>query len=886
MLLERWERVERLFRDALELAPGERVGWLREVTAGDDEIRVEVESLLAADAEVGDRFERLVEEGVRLAARTTAVGVGSRVAGYRLERELGQGGSSTVYLGVAEGSAGERAAVKILRSEGCNPLVRRRFTREGRILGRLEHPGIARLLDAGTLADGRPFVVVEYVEGESLIDFCRRHRLPLEKRLRLFREVCEAVQYAHRNLVIHQDLKPANILVTAEGRPKLLDFGIARLQEPEAAEAGDLTVTADRRLTPSYASPEQLRGEPPSTATDLFSLGVILYELLTDRHPFRGEGQSAAELERAILEQAPKAPSAVVRGGGSDSGRRRARRLAGDLDRVVARAVAKERDQRYGTVERLSEDLRRFLEGRPVTARRATFAYRAAKFFARHRIAVAAALAGLVLLAVFVTVSVLQHRRTARAWAEAEQERRKAEQALAFLVDTFEVAGPDRARGETVTAREILDHGADRIQRELEGQPEVQATLLRALGRVYSQLGLYDRARPLLEKALGQQRRHPGADPVAIAGTLQILGDVLQKMGDYDAAEGSYRRALELRRRHLGERHAGVAESLNQLGDVLHDSGDYAAAEPLYREALALRRELFGARHPAVAESLNNLALLFHERGEYRRAEPLYREALTLRRELLGPDHPDLAASRANLAALLHALGEIEEAETLFRAAVALNERLHGPDSPELAPSLQNLALLLKDQGRLKEAEELLHRVLAIERRQFGEVHPNRATNLYHLGLVKREGGDLPAAAEYFRRAADLYRRSLAADHPWVSFPLLALGELLLEQGRAVEAEPLLRESLRLRRAAHGDDSPLTALAQSALGDCLAARAPADAEPPDEVERLLRESLHFLESAYGPDHRRTRWARQRVERWLGPPPVTRPGTARRPSDRD
>lgn len=921
MLLERWERVEDLFREALEIEPEARDRWIREATGGDKELREEVESLLAADREAGrgdegGPLERMVRRGVELVVRTSsadrpegAVGIGSKLEGYELVRELGRGGSSTVYLGVGcEGVARpERAAVKVLRAEVRSALARRRFILEGEILARLRHPGIARLLSAGTTPGGRPYFFMEHVEGERLTDHCRRHRLSAADRLRLFRTVCEAVQYAHRNLVVHQDLKPANILVTPEGRPKLLDFGIARLAAGAREQGrggpgseGELTVTAARRLTPGYASPEQLRGETLTTATDVFSLGVILYELLTDQHPFRRDGQSVSELEHAILQKEAMSPSAVRRQERSGP-RLRSRRLDNDLDRVVSMALAKEREHRYGSVERLSEDVRRVLEARPVTARRPTALYRAGKFLSRHRLGAVAALALLVLLGVLVVVTTLQERRASRAWALADQERRKAEEALTFLVDTFEVAQPDRARGESVTAREIVDHGAERIRRELADEPELQATLLEALGRVYTQLGLYDRARPLLEESLALQRGAAvaeDADPLlrerlgdrseTLARTLKTLGDVLQREGDYEAAEAIYREALEVRRARYGARHPKVAESLNDLGDVLQDRGDYAAAERLYRRALKQRRELLGERHQDVAESLNNLALLFHERRELDRAEPLYRQALELRRELLGNDHPDVAVSLANLAALLHGRGVTEEAEELFREAVALNERLHGADSAETAPALQNLALLLKDQGEWNEAERLLRRVLEIEARQFGEEHPNRATNLYHLGLVRRDAGDAESAADFFRRAADLYRRTLPEDHPWTSYPLLSLGELFLEEGRTAAAEPLLRESSRLRRKAFGEENPLTALADSALGECLFLKSGSEAreaEPVDqdsaglgaprsaadslrEGERLLRESLRILETAYGPEDRRSRWARERVERWL------------------
>lgn len=857
MLLEDWGRLEELFRRALDRPPEERRAWLRK-EEDDEALIAEVEALLEADEAGSERLDQAVRERMRLLARE-APRVGACLGPYRLEQELGRGGTSTVYLGVRRtGDREERVAVKLLAPGLPGADVQRRFAREVAILERLDHPGIARLLDTATTDDGRPYLVMEYVEGEPLIRYCQARELEVEARLELFLAVCEAVQFAHRSLVIHRDLKPANILVTAQGRPKLLDFGVARLLERHPG--ADPTVTVARLLTPSYASPEQIRGEALSTATDVFSLGVVLYQLLTDLHPFRQPEDTTDRVQRRILTADPPWPSQRLRREGR-AGRRRARRLSGDLDRVVMKALEAEPERRYGTVEQLADDLRRHLGGRPVSARPATAAYRARKFLRRHRTGTAAALILVLLLSAFAVITALQERRTAEARTRAEQERHKAEQALSLMVDLFEVTDPDRVSGETVTAREILDRATRRVETELADQPRVQATLLEAIGRVYLQLGLPERARSPLETALALHRNEPEADLGGLAQTLETLGHLHQDSGEVLEAVGAYREALEVRRELLGPEHPKVATALNHLGDALEDSGDSAAAEPFYRQALEMRRRLFGEHHEAVAESLNQLGLLHHQRRELDRAEPLYRRALEMRREILGPQHPEVAVSLNNLAALQQARGRPAAAEGLFREAVAIQETHRGRSHPETLASLQNLAMALKDLGRHDEAEELLLEVLAVEEERFGEELPNRATNLYHLGLVRREAGDPEAAEEYFRRASELYRRVLPPDHPWPSFSLLALGELLLGRGRPQDAEAPLAESVHLRQAAYGPDNPLTAEAENALGACLLALGREE----ERAEELLRSSLAVLERAFGTEDRRTRRARGRLE---------------------
>jgi eukaryotic-like serine/threonine-protein kinase len=715
--------------------------------------------------------------------------------------------------------------------------VLRRFRHERQILAALEHPHIARLLDGGTTDDGLPYFVMEYVEGAPLDDYCDRHRLSTRERLKLFRDVCAAVHYAHQNLVVHRDLKPSNILVTAGGEVKLLDFGVAKLLD---AETGGRTQTLPevRLMTPDYASPEQVRGEAITTASDVYSLGVVLYELLTGRRPYRVKSHSFDEIVRVVCEGEPERPSTAAarpaetrgrdgatvpdapqagsrrRGGEAEKLRRQ---LAGDLDNIVLMALRKEPQRRYASAEQFSEDLRRHLAGLPVIAREDSFAYRAGKFVRRNRLAVSAAAAIAALLVAAVVVTLVQSARVARERDRAERERERAERVSAFLVDLFKVADPGESKGNTVTARELLDQGAERIAQELKDQPEAQATLMNTMGKAYHSLGLYDRAAALLEGA------------------------------------------LRTRRERLGGEHADVAESLHDLGLLLHDKGDYDRAEPLLRESLEVRRRLFGAEHAEVAASLNDLAVLLGSRRDYAAAEPLYREALEMRRRLLGGEHPDLAMNLNNLALLLQEKGDLDAAEPLQREALAMHRKLLGPDHPDLVPSLNNLALLLHRKRDYAGAEPLYREALELRRKLYGEEHPQVAFTTANLATLLADKGDHAAAEPLFRRSLGLRRKLLPAGHLHIGHSLLGLGRLLLERGEAAAAEQALGEAVAIFRAKLPPGNWMIADAESVLGGSLAARRRyAEAEP------LLAASYSVLRDARGDSNLRTEQARERL----------------------
>ncbi|HKV09244.1 MAG TPA: serine/threonine-protein kinase [Thermoanaerobaculia bacterium] len=757
--------------------------------------------LLAADSRAGDFLEAAIRAEAAPFASLFGEGEGAdlsgaRIGAYRIVRELGRGGMGTVYEAVRDGDFDRRVAVKVLRRGMDSEDVLRRFATERQILASLDHPNIARLYDGGTTPDGRPYFVMEAIEGSPIDRFCAQKGLPVPERLRLFLTVCSAVAAAHQSLVVHRDLKPSNILVTADGAPKLLDFGIAKLLGPD--ESAETTVEASRRLTPGYASPEQVSGGPVTTASDVYSLGVLLHELLTGTRLRRtGPGD-------------PERPSAAAKTP------ELARRLRGDLDAIVAMALREEPSRRYGSVEQLAEDVRRHLGSEPVLARRGTLSYRAGKFVRRNRVALAVGLAFVGLAAAFVVSTVVQSARVAR-------ERDKAEQALAFLVDLFEVSEPEESRGDEITAREILDRGAARVERELGGRPEAQAALQETLGRVYRKLGVHDRAEPLLRSSLELRRKALGARHPDVAVSLTSLGDLLQIEGIYDEAERCYREALDLRREIYGPEHPEVAASLNNLADLLHDKGDLKAAGPLYREALAMRRRLLKPPHPDLAASLNNLALLHHDQGEYEEAEALYREALAMRRTLFGESHPDVAVSYNNLAALLQAKKDYAGAEPLYRRALAVQRRVLGERHASVLFTLRNFGMMLVAQGKPAEGERQLREAAAIEAEIFRPDHPERATTLHDLGVAVDAQGRSAEAGALYREAIERYRATLPPDHPYLAHPLVALGRLLLKEGDAAAAEPLLAEALAIRRQALPPDHPRTRQAEELLAACRAA---------------------------------------------------------------
>jgi len=664
-MTDRWNEIETLFESALDRPREERITWLYG-TCDDPKLRAEVERLLKAH----ERASGILDTPASLAPEPLDV-QGQRLGPYRLLREIGRGGMSAVYLAEREDPYRQHVAVKLLRPGLATSDLVRRFLAERQILATLDHPNIARLLDGGVSDDGRPYFVMEYVEGQPITDYCDAHRLSVDDRLVLFEQVCEAVQYAHRNLVVHRDLKPSNIFVTDDGEVKLLDFGIAKLLDPEAVPAAaPHTRTGARPMTLEYASPEQIQGDPITTATDVYALGVVLYELLTGRRPHSTDGTTAGEIERFVCEREPLPPSDAV-GKGDDAPEKAARArstsanalqrtLRGDLDTIVQKALRKEAERRYASAEQFAADLERHRTGQPVKARPATIGYRVRKFAERHRGGVAVAVLFVLLLGGYAATVTLQAQRIAEERDRARLEAMKTLHVKDFLIELFGSAGP--SAGDTTALLEVLAGGADRVRRDLAGHPEIRAEMLSALGAVYTQLGQTDAARPLVEEALAARRSFFSEPHAEVAATLSNLAALEQQAGRPGRAEALYREALDQVRAVRGEGHIAVAQAKNDLAALLETQGRSGAAADLYAEALPVYRRELGSAHGQTATLLMSLAALTCDDGDDA-AVSLYGEALTLERERLGEPNERLATIHGDLGTCLGRLGHFEAAE-------------------------------------------------------------------------------------------------------------------------------------------------------------------------------------------------------------------------------
>lgn len=851
MIQDRWKLVEQIFNTAVELPQQERPSFLQNACGNDPELRREVESLLEQDDGTGDMLGTLVSEAAdSLSQEEIHDLTGKTIGSYLIMGLVGRGGMAEVYRAIrGDDQYKKQVAIKLVRRNLAPSFFMSRFRHERQILASLEHRSIARFLEGGT-TDGIPYLVMEYIDGEPITDYCNKRDLPVRERLELFRSVCDAVQYAHRNLVIHRDLKPSNILVTSEGVTKLLDFGIAKLLNPELTDGlPTATISPIRLMTPEYASPEQVRGEQVTTATDVYSLGAVLYELLTQERPHQFKTRSILEIERVICNVEPERPSsAVLRAQPADAaqhtGNRKklSRELARELDNVVLMAMQKDPRLRYPTAWQFAEDIERYLDGRPVQARAQTVGYRAIKFARRHKTAVTAAVLLVAMLAGFAAIMAVQASRIAK-------ERDRANEITEFLVNLFEVSNPGEARGNNIRARELLDASAIKIGKELQHQPEVQAALMDTIGRVYRNLGLYNTSISLLEKSLEIRRRILSENHADVASTMDHLATAYKEVGKYEDAESLARKALATRQQLLGSDHRDVAESAGTVGDILQDRGKYDEAESFFRMELAIHQKLFGEEHEKVAESLNQLALLLKIKGKLDEAEPLYRKTLAMRRKLLGSDHPAVASDLNNLGRFLTEKGEYPEAEALLREAMEVDLKVLGKDHPDRAIVMSNLALLFREKKEFDNAEMLYREALALRRKGLGDEHPSVARNVYSLAVTLVDKGDYDQAEPLLLEARRLFQKSYPPGHPEHATLGLALARIRIARKDPKAAEILLDEALKIRMQSFPSDHPGIANVKSALGECLMMQGSyAKAEP------VLLDAYRICNLKWGKNH--------------------------------
>lgn len=850
-------QADALLKRALELEDDARERFLDESCRGNERLRALVDRLISAaesdrsplcegSAASGPLWQALVSEKTD----RPPIAAGDRVDAWQIDRTLGRGGMATVYLARrADGQFEQTVALKVLDAARYLGDSARRFAQERQILATLEHSHIARLIDGGTTDAGQPYVVMEYVDGKPIDRYCDDARLSIERRIELFEQVAGAVEYAHGHLIVHRDIKPSNILVTRDGEPKLLDFGIAKLLDGHAPNAAPETRDALHPMTPEYASPEQLRGEPLTVASDIYQLGFLLYCLLCGRKPYEFEPGNVADIVRVVLSVEPPQPSHAVSAATdaadiaearSTTPSRLEKQLAGDLDTVVETSLRKTPANRYTSVAQLRDDLRRHREGRPVTARPQTRYYRASKFVRRNRVAVAAAALIVSSIAAGTLSTVWQARETAR---EAE----RAAAAFEFLTGLFESVDPDVTLGESVTARDLLDRGAARLDSELAGAPRMRVEMLGVIGGMYTDLGLYDDALPLLEDAAAAMERLDDQDPAAVADIADRLAAVLYEQGRYEEAAESAQRGIALRRDDSRTASGKLAVSIGQLASIRSVQGLFDEADTLYRQALELDR---AAGDPGrLASHLSDYSAALYRAGRFEEARETGEEALALHRELYGPAHTLIATSLLNLGTVLAAEGRYDDGAALLQDCLRMRRQLLGDEHPHVALALSNLGNIYRGAGRLDEAEAAHREALAIRRATLGEAHPDYANSLNAIGVVLYFNAQYREAADIFEQVVPLWQEAYGRRHPNVFTALNNLGAALREAGDVAGAERVLRQTLELRREAFGSSHPQVAQSMNNLALLLAKNG-----ANEEAETLIREAVAMWRETMGENH--------------------------------
>ncbi len=805
---DRLQRIRRIFDAVIDLPPAERATALDRLTGGDEALRREVVEVISGAESTASILESPAASAGTTQARAASI-VGVRLGPYHVVRLIGMGGMGAVYEAVRDDDQfTRRVAIKIVQRGVDSEITHARLRRERQILASLQHRNIATLHDGGVMPDGRPFLVMEYVDGAPITTWCNARALPIGDRIDLFRQVCSAVHHAHQNLIIHRDLKPGNILVTGDGTVKLLDFGIAKLlgaDEQESGGALPLTRGGARAFTPEYAAPEQIRGETLTTASDIYALGVVLFELLAGRRPYVTRGQALVDIERAVLDTPVPRPSAVVsddaaQHAGDRSRIRLRQRLQGDLDSIVLTALQHDPARRYPSVQALSDDLRRHTAGLPVQAQRDWAGYRLAKFVQRNKAATVASTMAILALVAGVIGTSLQARR-------AEREQLQAVQVSAFLRDLLASVQPETGRRDAQVSQ-VLDSASRRIARELGTSPAVRADLETVIGKSYQGLGRYDDAEPHFVTSLALRRQTAGPNSVAVLEGLCGLAELYLAKGSLDSTAAVLADAQQ--RMTPATPDSVRATVLSDLGSLAHGQGRNADAEHFHREAMAIQRRVYGPTSDRVAVSLSDVSVAVGDQGRLAEAESLDDVALAM----LRTNHPEpserVAMVLAQLASVRDFEGKIGPADSTYRETLALEKQLLGPEHPDYAGTLSNYSMFVFDQKRYTEAAADAREILALRGKTLPESHPAISAALQTLGRSLDQLGDSAGAERALRESLALRRKYLGA-HSWpVASAEGVLGEhyTLLRDYRRAESTLLAAQALF--DSTVGDDSPRT----------------------------------------------------------------------------
>ena len=795
--------------------------------------------------------------------------IGMRLGVYELTKLLGTGGMGAVFLAQRiDAEFQQQVAIKLVRNSLLSINIAGRLRAERQILASLQHPNIATLLDGGTAAEGTPYLVMEYIDGLPIDTYCDHTKLSIEQRLRMFLKICSAVQCAHQSLIVHRDLKPTNILVNTEGQPKLLDFGIAKLLDTQLhPRHANLTQHDMRMLTPAHASPEQILGDVITTSSDIYVLGLLLYEMLCGCRPFVFPKQyRLLDLEHIIVSAKPITPSAMVSrvdrespGFMQDIARCRSvsaaklkRILKGDLDNIVMMAMRKEPSRRYASVERFSDDIKNWLDGLPVSATKDSWRYRTGKFVRRYVWALAGISLAFVAFVAFTVLLLRQSHVTANQRDALERERNRAEQVSAFLLDLFRYSDPTKARGNELKARDLLDAGVQRIDTALDAQPQLRATMLDTIGQVYGNMGLYDDAAAALEKSLNTRVSKGMENAVETAAIMAHLAEIRIAQAKDQEAITLLNRALAIQHSLLGSNHVDLASTYRLLGKASIDLGNYAEGDDFVFKALSL---LDSHGQTDTVEKALTLTILAESRGiQYRsaEAETFYRAALAMLTTQLGTADPIVTQTRVDFASVLESQGKYSEAQPILEQALAEKRRLLGSMHPETIVAIETYGVFLTRKGDYLQAQTTLNEALQANTKLHGDQHPAVAYDLVSIGVLEFMRGSYESAEQRYRTALEIYARSFPANNVFVAAAELSLGRVLVKRNKAEEAIVFARHAQSSFNSAYGQDNPMSQRAAAALGIALVA-----AQHIDEAKPILLAARPYIESmADRPDLRR------------------------------
>lgn len=808
-----WHSVKEIFLAALEKDTESRAAFLDENCADNKDLREEIESLLAAHEEIEDFIEEPAFQTNELFSNDSNH-IEKHFGHYKIIEEIGTGGMGAVFLAErADGEFSQKVAIKIIRQTIADSEIILRFKRERQILANLNHPNIAKLLDGGVSVSGEPFLAMEFIEGETITKFAEKQNLNLEERLKLFLKVCTAVSFAHRNLVVHRDLKPQNILVTAENEPKLLDFGLAKLLDENLLSETSQTQTAFRALTPAYASPEQLKGEPLTTASDIYSLGVIFYELLTNERPFHFEGKSLDEIIKTATISEPSPPSTNPK-----SKIRNPKSLRGDLDNIALKSLRKEPNRRYQSVEAFADDIKNYLKALPVSARPATFRYRASKFIKRNKIQLAAASLILLSLVGGIIISAWQTQVARREKVKAETVNQFLQEILTYSDNSTGLAFQN---GHETTVQDVLNEASKRLETEdLSDQTEVKAELHRIIGASYLTQGNYEQAEKNLRTALALQTQIYGKDSLETLPTLVELGQLFLVKADYQSSEEIYQGRLSILRR---EYQKGAIEpiyllvALNDYAVLQRAKGDSKKAEMILREGLALKPQIPAENRIAVGISESVLALTLSDLGNFDEAETIVRSRISEIRQQPNSETMELASNLNVLGNILMEKGALPEAMQNLFDAEKIYRKLANANYLPLGDNLRLQAQTLYFQDNFTEAEQKINETLEIYQNNTRLQNINFPTALMLQGLIYNKTDRSTEAEKILREAVEIRKKNLPPEHFMTALAKSALGECLITEKKFAEAEPFLKESFESLKNSQGESNPRTLLAQNRL---------------------------------------------------------------------